>query len=168
MREEQIFVTAFVRSTWCSWHKTYSFHWQSLVPCEWAYQRLTQWVLEQYYSETDFVVPLHDQKIGVLRGIAALHVSGVGLCLWTVATNRPIFPPPDDIQVWKATTERHLEVKTQKTWRKTCPTVTSSTKNPTWPDLGINLDLHGERLLIVCHYFYMNSTTHIFFRITVV
>jgi hypothetical protein len=33
----------------------------------------------------------------------------------------------------------------RRTWRKTCPSATLSTTNPTWIDLGVNLDLHDER-----------------------
>jgi hypothetical protein len=33
----------------------------------------------------------------------------------------------------------------QRTWRKTCPSSTLSTTNPTWIDLGVNPGLHIER-----------------------
>jgi hypothetical protein len=34
----------------------------------------------------------------------------------------------------------------QTTWRKTCPSVTSSTTNPTRTDQGANTGLHGETI----------------------
>jgi hypothetical protein len=33
----------------------------------------------------------------------------------------------------------------QRTRRKTCPSATLSTTNPTWTDPRVNLDLHSER-----------------------
>jgi hypothetical protein len=35
--------------------------------------------------------------------VVVVHIDGVRLFLWTVAINRPIFHPPDDIWVWRAT-----------------------------------------------------------------
>jgi len=31
------------------------------------------------------------------------------------------------------------------TQRRTCPSATLSTTNPSWPGLGLNSDFHGER-----------------------
>jgi hypothetical protein len=39
-----------------------------------------------------------------------------------------------------------LTRENQRTLRRTCPSATLSTTNPTWTDLGINLGLHDERL----------------------
>jgi hypothetical protein len=38
-----------------------------------------------------------------------------------------------------------LTGENRSTWRKTCPSATFSTTNPTWTDPGLNLGLHGDR-----------------------
>jgi hypothetical protein len=43
-----------------------------------------------------------------------------------------------------------IDRENQKTWRKTCPGATLSTKKPTWTTLGINPGLCGEKLATIC------------------
>jgi hypothetical protein len=52
---------------------------------------------------------------------------------------------PQMIWVWRATVEWYWQGKIKKTQRKTCPTATLSTTNPTWINPGANPGLHGER-----------------------
>jgi hypothetical protein len=59
-----------------------------------------------------------------------VHVDGVRLCLWTAATNGPIVYPPHKHSVMILTEENW------RTWRKTGPSATLSTTNPTWTDVG--------------------------------
>jgi hypothetical protein len=39
-----------------------------------------------------------------------------------------------------------LTGENQSTWIKTCPIATVSTTNPTWPALGLNPGLYGDRV----------------------
>jgi hypothetical protein len=56
--------------------------------------------------------------------------------LGTSATNWPIVPAPDDSWwVWSSRWNENWEGK-PKYSEKTCPSVTLSTTNPTWPNLG--------------------------------
>jgi hypothetical protein len=64
-----------------------------------------------------------------------VHVDGVRLCLWTAATNGPIVYPPHTHSVMILTEENWW------TWRKTGPSATLSTTDPTWTDVGFR----GER-----------------------
>jgi hypothetical protein len=41
-----------------------------------------------------------------------------------------------------------LTGENQRTWQKTCPNATFPPTNPTWIALGVNLGLHGEKLVI--------------------
>jgi hypothetical protein len=43
-----------------------------------------------------------------------------------------------------------IDRKNQRTRRKTCPSATLSTTNPTWSDLATNPGLRGERLVTNC------------------
>jgi len=68
-------------------------------------------------------------------------------CLWTAATNMPIFHihPP----TWYMSMESHggmiLTGVKGRTRRKTCRSATLSTTNPTWTDPAVNPCLRGER-----------------------
>jgi hypothetical protein len=72
----------------------------------------------------------------------------VRLCLWNVATNGPVVHPPYDIWVWSPSAIMYTgKLITQ---RKSCSSAALSTTNPTWTDLGVNLDLYSERLVTNC------------------
>jgi hypothetical protein len=49
------------------------------------------------------------------------------------------------IHVYGAMVEWYWQGKTKELGRKTCPSATLSTTNPTWIDPGANPGLHGER-----------------------
>jgi hypothetical protein len=52
---------------------------------------------------------------------------------------------PQMIWVWRATVELYWQGKNRRTRRKTCPSATLSTTNPTWIDTDANPGLLGER-----------------------
>jgi hypothetical protein len=66
-----------------------------------------------------------------------IYVNRVRLCLWTAATKGRIVLSPDDIWVWSPG-GMILTGETRKTRRKTCPSATLSTTNPTWTEPGEN------------------------------
>jgi hypothetical protein len=76
------------------------------------------------------------------------------------AANRPIIHPPGDKWIWSnggmIVTGEH-----QRTQRKTCPTATLTTANPTWTALGVNLGLHGEKPVSSHLYYGMAQFLHI-------
>jgi hypothetical protein len=72
-------------------------------------------------------------------------VYGVRLCLRTAATNGPIVLPSDYIWVWGSGGMMILTGENRRTRRKTCPSATLSTTNPTWFDPAANPGLRGER-----------------------
>jgi hypothetical protein len=76
--------------------------------------------------------------------IALVHVDGVKLCLWTVATNRPVVHLPGDIWAW-GRGRMVLTWVNLRTWRKTCTNAILSATNPTWTDLGVNPGFCSER-----------------------
>jgi hypothetical protein len=49
-----------------------------------------------------------------------VHVNGVRLCLWTMATNAHIVHPTGDISVWTAMAELYWQ-ENHRTWRKLVP-----------------------------------------------
>jgi hypothetical protein len=63
-----------------------------------------------------------------------VHVAGMRRCLSTTATNGPIIHPPDDILGVESHDGMILTDENEITWRKTCPSATMSTTNPTWTD----------------------------------
>jgi hypothetical protein len=69
---------------------------------------------------------------------------GVRLHLWTSATNIYIVHPPDDMSL-ESQSRMILTGENWRTWRKTCPSATLSTTNPTWIDTGMNPGLRTER-----------------------
>jgi hypothetical protein len=75
------------------------------------------------------------------------HVNGLRLFseLWPPAGL--LFIP--QIYDWKATVEWYWR-ENRRTRRKTCPSATLSTTNPTWTDLGVNPGLCGERPATNC------------------
>jgi hypothetical protein len=52
---------------------------------------------------------------------------------------------PQMMWVWRTTVEWYWQGKTEKLGRKTCPSATLSTTNPTWTYSGANPVLRGER-----------------------
>jgi hypothetical protein len=62
---------------------------------------------------------------------------GKDLCLWTAATNGP-FVHPQMIYEYGEPRQNDTDIETWRTRRKTCPSVTLSTTNPTWIDPGTN------------------------------
>jgi hypothetical protein len=74
-----------------------------------------------------------------------VHISGFRLSLWTAATNGPIVHLPgvtyENTEPWRNDTTG----ENQRAWRKTCPSASLSTTNPTWTDLGANRGLCSER-----------------------
>jgi hypothetical protein len=75
--------------------------------------------------------------------VNAVHINGLGQCLWTAAANGLTVHTPDEYG--KAMVEWYWQGKTNKLREKTCPNATLSITNPTWIDLSINLGLRGER-----------------------
>jgi hypothetical protein len=72
---------------------------------------------------------------------------GVGLSpLSTLATNWPIVPAPDDRWAWNSWWNENWQ-RISKYFKKTCPSATLSTTNPTWPGLGWNPGCHGGKLV---------------------
>jgi hypothetical protein len=75
--------------------------------------------------------------------IVVVHIDRGRLCLWTVATNRPLFIPQVTYeygeQWWNYTDRGKL-----KTSEKNLSQCHLSTTNPTWSDLGANPSLHKE------------------------
>jgi hypothetical protein len=70
---------------------------------------------------------------------------GVRPCLCRTAdANGPIVHPTDDIWMW-SNCGITMTGENRRTWRKTCPSATLSTTNPTWAALGANSALHGEK-----------------------
>jgi hypothetical protein len=71
------------------------------------------------------------------RSRSVVHVDGVRMCRWTLATKGP-------------TVQSHggmiLTGKTRRSRSKTCPIATLSPKNPTRTDPGEKLRICGERL----------------------
>jgi hypothetical protein len=71
------------------------------------------------------------------------------LRLWTAATKGHIVHPPYDMS-----TENDggmiLTGENRRTRRKTCPSATLSTTNPTWYDQGVNPGLRDERPVTNC------------------
>jgi hypothetical protein len=57
--------------------------------------------------------------------------------LGTSATDWPILPAPEDRWVWSIWWNYNWQGKLKYS-EETCPSVTFSAKNPTWPDLGSN------------------------------
>jgi hypothetical protein len=53
--------------------------------------------------------------------VTVVYVDGARLCLWTVATNGPIFHRPDYIWVWKAAVEWYGQGKLNNPKQKTVP-----------------------------------------------
>jgi hypothetical protein len=73
------------------------------------------------------------------RSIIVVHVDGVRLCLWTAASNGPIFHPSDDTWICKAMVEWYWQGKPEELReRETCPSVTLSTTYPTWTNSVVN------------------------------
>jgi hypothetical protein len=65
--------------------------------------------------------------------------------LGTSATKWPIVPAPDDrLWVWNSLLNENWQGK-PKYSEKICRSATSSTTNPTWPDLGSNLGRRGGK-----------------------
>jgi hypothetical protein len=66
--------------------------------------------------------------------------------LGTAATNWPIVPAPDDRWWWLWSSWWNEDRRgIPKYSEKTCPSVTLSNTNPTWPDLGSNPNLRGGK-----------------------
>jgi hypothetical protein len=63
-------------------------------------------------------------------------------CLLTLA----YYAFPRWYEFWTATVEWYIDGENRRTRRKTCPSATLSTTNPTWIDPGTNPGLRGERL----------------------
>jgi hypothetical protein len=67
-------------------------------------------------------------------------------CLWPAVTNWPVIHPPVDIVcVWKAWWNDIDRWKPQNLEKKTCPSATIPTTNPTSTDPGANPGLRGKR-----------------------
>jgi hypothetical protein len=78
--------------------------------------------------------------------VAVVHVDGMKHHLWAVATNRSTVHATGDMWIWTTMVELQWLGKTEKLKRKTCPSATLSTTNPTWINPGVNLGLRSERL----------------------
>jgi hypothetical protein len=64
-----------------------------------------------------------------------VHIDGVKLCLWTVDTNRPIFHPPNEKWVLRASVEWHWQGNTKQLEEKPVPVPVCSPQIPhelTW------------------------------------
>jgi hypothetical protein len=103
-----------------------------IVSLSWSYVEtsyMTQCLVRLRTSILVFIV--------MISIITVVHVRGVRVCLWTVATKRPVVHP------------HVINEYGQQWWNdidgKTCPSTTLSTTNPTWTNLGANLGLSGER-----------------------
>jgi hypothetical protein len=65
--------------------------------------------------------------------------------LGTSATNWPVVPAPDD-RWWMWSSRRNENWQGEPKYsEKTCPSATSSTTNPTWPDSGSNPGSRGGK-----------------------
>jgi hypothetical protein len=65
--------------------------------------------------------------------------------LGTSGTNWPIIPAPDDRWLWLWSSRNENWRTKRKYSEKTCPSVTLSTTNPTWPDLVSNPGRRGGK-----------------------
>jgi hypothetical protein len=85
---------------------------------------------------------------GVVKYLFLVSWGGVRLSpLGTSATNWPIVPAPDDRRwVWSNWWNENLQGK-PKYSEKTCCSVTFSTTDPIWPDLGSNPSRRGGKPL---------------------
>jgi hypothetical protein len=83
-----------------------------------------------------------------------------------VVTNGPIVLPPDDMRVWSPG-GMILTGGNRRTWRKTCPSATLFTINPTWTDPGTNLGLRSQRLATNCLSHSTASGSLLMFRIVI-
>jgi hypothetical protein len=70
---------------------------------------------------------------------------GVKPRIWTTATNGHIVHSPDDMNFESDGVMIYWQGKNWTTRRKTCPSATLSTTNPTWIDPGANHGLRCER-----------------------
>jgi hypothetical protein len=73
-----------------------------------------------------------------------IDFDGVRLRLWTAVTTGHIVRPPDHMSL-ESDDGIILTGRNRRTRRKTCPSATLSTTNPTWIDPGANPGLPGER-----------------------
>jgi hypothetical protein len=71
-------------------------------------------------------------------------IYGARLRLWTAATNGHTVHPPENMSL-KSEGGMILTGKYRRNRRKTCPSATLSTTNPTWIDPGVNLGPRRER-----------------------
>jgi hypothetical protein len=69
------------------------------------------------------------------------------LGMW--ATNWPIIPAPDDRWKWNSWWNENWQ-GTLKYLEETCPSVTLSTENTTWPDLVLKLGSRCGKLVTNC------------------
>jgi hypothetical protein len=89
-----------------------------------------------------------------------VHEDEVRICPWAAATSGPIIHPPDGIWVWGATVEWFWKVN-RKTRRKTCPSATLFTVNPTRTDLRAIERLAINRLSHGTEHFVFSVNTYI-------
>jgi hypothetical protein len=73
-----------------------------------------------------------------------VHVDGVRLCISTAATSGS-FVHTQIICVYGEPWWDDIDRENRRTRRKTCPTASLSTTNPTWTDPGMNLCLRSEK-----------------------
>jgi hypothetical protein len=98
-----------------------------------------------YFGDPGFVcMPVDQQFWCNFSWLLMFKSMGVRLHLWTAATNRPIVHITGDTWVRRATVEWYGQGKIEELGRKTCPSVTLSTTNPSWIDRGAKLGLRGE------------------------